>query len=343
MKRLLKLLLIVAVLVIASGAYSVWQFNLWLHKPLALESEVILQVERGSTITKTLINLANQGVVSYPKALLVYSKITKQTAIKQGEYRITPGMSWVDVNQMLISGNAIDHQLTLIEGWRAADALQALHDNPRVVRTLDSLLDPSLVNQLPAEHANPEGWFFADTYHFRSGDTDLAILLRAYNKMQTTLQQLWQQRSAGLPYDSPYQALIMASIVEKETGLASERAQIAGVFVRRLQKNMRLQTDPTVIYGLGDSYQGNLTRAHLSQPTDYNTYMIRGLPPTPIALVGYESLAAAMQPAEGDALYFVAKGDGSHQFSATLAEHNRAVRQYQILNRRDDYQSAPKQ
>jgi UPF0755 protein len=180
----------------------------------------------------------------------------------------------------------------------------------------------------PGEH--PEGRFFPDTYHFPNGTTDLDFLQRAYQTMQRRLQAAWEQRQPALILQSPYQALTLASIVEKETALASERAQVAGVFIRRLQKNMRLQTDPTVIYGLGAQFDGNLRRADLERDTPYNTYTRSGLPPTPIALPGAASLAAAVNPADGDALYFVAKGDGSHAFSDSLRQHNQAVQQYQL-------------
>ena len=202
--------------------------------------------------------------------------------------------------------------------------------------------------QLPAllglpEGSSVEGWLLPETYHYHKGLSDIDVIGIAYANMQSTLSRLWPSRDQGLPYETPYEALIMASLIEKETGTASERPEIAGVFVRRLQKNMRLQTDPAVIYGLGDRYQGNLTRAHLREPGPYNTYLNKGLPPTPIAMPGEAAIFAALHPAAGNALYFVAKGDGSHAFSATLTEHEAAVQRYQVRKRSQNYRSSPVQ
>jgi UPF0755 protein len=187
--------------------------------------------------------------------------------------------------------------------------------------------------RLGAGGMHPEGRFLPETYHYTRGLTDLDVLRRTYTAMQTALEAAWRKRAADVPLKTPYEALILASIVEKETGVAAERPQIAGVFARRLRLGMLLQTDPTVIYGLGSAFDGNLTRRHLETPTPYNTYTTAGLPPTPIALPGRDALEAAVNPAPGEALYFVAKGDGSHHFSATLAEHNRAVARYQLGRR----------
>ncbi len=200
--------------------------------------------------------------------------------------------------------------------------------------------DDRIMEAMGAKGAHPEGRFFPDTYLFTSSETDLDLLRRAFERMEEVLAAEWQAKAENLPYDSPYDALIMASIVERETGAVHEREEVAGVFVRRLEKGMRLQTDPTVIYGMGEKYQGRITRKDLRTHTDYNTYRIDGLPPTPIALPGREAIHAALNPAEGDTLYFVARGDGTHKFSKTLAEHQKAVRAFQ-LNRRSDYRSSP--
>lgn len=232
------------------------------------------------------------------------------------------------------------YRVTLVEGWTFRQALQKIRSEQKIVKSAAGSTVHAAARALGLEGGAVEGWIFPDTYVYRSGTTDIELLQQAYERMQQVLGEEWLAKGDRLPYKSPYEALIMASLIEKETGQPSERSQIAGVFVRRLNRGMRLQTDPAVIYGLGEGYNGNLTRAHLRQPTPYNTYVIRGLPPTPIALPGRAAIRAALNPEPGKSLYFVGKGDGSHHFSATLTEHNRAVREYQ-LKRRADYRSSP--
>ena len=216
----------------------------------------------------------------------------------------------------------------------------ALAKHEKIEQTLDGLSDSEVMAKLGHAGEFPEGRFFPDTYRFVRGMTDAQLLEKAYNRLEKVLAEEWQQRAPDLPYATPYEVLIMASLVEKETGVPQERGQIAGVFVRRMKIGMPLQTDPTVIYGLGERYNGKLTRAHLREPTPYNTYTIPGLPPTPIAMVGREAIHAALHPVSGSSLYFVAKGDGSHTFSDDLDAHNNAVREFQI-KRRADYRSSP--
>ena len=232
------------------------------------------------------------------------------------------------------------HQVTLPEGITLARAIEILAQQKQLVHELDGVLDQRIA-ALTSGYPGSEGLFFPDSYQYEKGASDWDILQRAFAAMQRALDEEWQHRSENLPYQSPYDALIMASIVERETGLPEERSEIAGVFVRRLYQNMRLQTDPTIIYGLGDTYQGNLRRKHLEDESNrYNTYRHKGLPPTPIALPGRAAIHAALHPQDGKTLYFVARGDGGHYFSETLAEHQQAVRKYQ-LNRRQDYRSSP--
>jgi UPF0755 protein len=237
-------------------------------------------------------------------------------------------------------GDVILHQVTLVEGWSFRQIMAALDEQAELTHLLKNKSASERLQQLNLPISALEGWFYPDTYIFSKGTSDLEILLQAYKKMRQTLDELWQTREADLPYRNDYEALIMASIVEKETGSAAERDRIAGVFVRRLRLGMRLQTDPTVIYGMGDAYVGKIGSRDLRRATDYNTYVIPGLPPTPIASPGRASLMAALHPDKSKALYFVAKGDGTSEFSDTLSEHQRAVTRYQ-LQRRSDYRSAP--
>jgi UPF0755 protein len=245
---------------------------------------------------------------------------------RAGEYRLEPGMTPPEVLARLASGQVVQHRLTLVEGWTFRQVARALDRNP-ILQHRFTLSDesqwPELLDTLGIPHL--EGWFLPETYSFTRGDTDLEVLIRAHRAMRDALNAAWAERDAGLPLQSPYELLILASIIEKETALDSERGQIAGVFVRRLQKGMRLQTDPTIIYGLGDAFDGNIRRSDLETDTPYNTYTREGLPPTPIALPGQASLQAAAHPAPGDALYFVADGNGGHTFSVTLQEHQAAV------------------
>lgn len=332
--RLILLGLVLGVGVMAYGYH-------WLNTPLQLPPEGMgYQLERGSSLSHVTADLAQREVLKHPRALSLYARLTDRTQVHAGEYQLEPGLTPTGLLTQLVEGDVILHQVTLIEGWTYEQALAALHAEPTIEAKLKGLSQAEQLRHLELDLNHPEGWFFPDTYHYVRGTTDVTLLRRAHTAMDRQLQALWETRAAGLPYESPYEALIMASIIERETGAPWEREEIAGVFVRRLQRGMRLQTDPTVIYGMGDRYQGNLTRRDLRTPSDYNTYTISGLPPTPIALPGRGALEAAMNPAEGSALYFVAKGDGTHVFSDTLEAHNRAVRAYQ-LRRQEGYRSSP--
>lgn len=327
--------------VIIAAAAVFWCLQ-WLRAPLPLPAAGLkLELQAGDSLGQLVYRLQARGALPHPRILLGYARLTGATGVKVGEYAVAAGTTPLALLEQLIDGDVISYRVTLVEGWTYAQALQALHRHPRLAATLGGLDMAQQLALLDIGLAHPEGWFFPDTYQFTAGTSDVDILRRAHQRMRRILSAAWETRAAGLPYEDLYQVLIMASIVERETGQPSERGQIAGVFVRRLQNNMRLQTDPTVIYGLGDAFDGNLRRRHLQQATPYNTYVIRGLPPTPIALPGREAIYATLNPEEGDTLYFVAKGDGSHQFSKTLEEHNRAVRRYQIVNRKKDYRSAP--
>lgn len=337
-----RLVTAVVVLLAATAVVVGWQ---WLARelaqPLALPSAGCdLVVAPGDNAKRVMQRLEQRGVLKHPALTVLYMRLTSNTNIKSGEYRLPQGITTRALVRKLVAGDVRRYTVTVIEGWTYAQALGALSRAPALVHSPDLA---ERVGKLAASvgHDVPEGLFFPDTYQYVRGTTDFDILRRAFEKMQDVLDKQWAQRADDLPYKTPYQALIMASLIEKETAVASERRQIAGVFVNRLRRGMRLQTDPTVIYALGDAYSGNLTRADLELESPFNTYRVRGLPPTPIALPGRRSIRAALHPAEGGMLYFVARGDGTHHFSRTLADHNRAVRHYQVNDRARDYRSVP--
>ena len=292
-------------------------------------------VAPGSSLTQIAQGLKDSGIIDQPRYLSFMGRWNGQASqIQAGEYLLTPGMTPTHLLELLVGGEVVQYSLTLVEGWTFKQMLAAIHQHDKIVKILDvvkpDMLHAAVMMRLGADGNHPEGLFFPDTYHFPRGTTDIEFIRRAHMAMQKRLAQEWQQRDTGLPYKTAYEALIMASIVEKETAVPAERPDIAGVFVRRLEKRMRLQTDPTVIYGLGDGFDGNIRRRDLRADTPYNTYTRHGLPPTPIALPSGEAIHAALHPAAGETLYFVAKGDGSHQFSATLEQHLAAVRKYQL-------------
>lgn len=323
---------------------ALFYFYHWLSTPVALtHAEQLFVVRSGESVQAVAKRLHAQNNLRWPLVWRLYARFVDDAPIRRGEYQWSePKLSPLAMLDKMQEGRVVKYQLTLVEGLTYKDYMQALHQHPKLVRLLSDTSPETVVVRVGIEAEHPEGWFYPDTYQFIAGDTDLSILRRSHLRMRQVLMEQWALKGEGLPYNSPYDALIMASIIEKETGAVDEREQIAGVFVRRLQKRMRLQTDPTVIYGLGDRYDGNLTRNHLRETTLYNTYRIHGLPPTPIANPGGAAIHAAMHPAHGDALYFVAKGDGSHVFSETLEAHNRAVNRFQRFQRAEQYRSAPK-
>lgn len=323
------------VMLALAGAY----FYQWLSVEQRLPNSVtVFFVEKGEGLGHVAARLEQQGAMQWPFVWRMYSRFMQPKTIKAGEYALGPYESPRSLLNRFQGGEVISYNVTFAEGLSLKEWRLLLANENKLLQKTTQLTASDIARALDIPYENPEGWFFPDTYRFEKGDSDLDILARAYEKMSVELAGVWARRKPSLPYDSAYDALIMASIVEKETGVPSERAAIAGVFIRRLERNMRLQTDPTVIYGMGDNYQGKIGRKDLQAPTPYNTYVIKGLPPTPIANPGKEAIAAALNPAEGNALYFVAKGDGSHYFSTTLNEHNNAVAKYQ-LKRRGDYTS----
>ena len=339
-----KLLLLLETGLVLAGLLlgaSAWKINSALEQPLNITQEELLDVPTGSTPSGTFNRLEADGVLEDAFWLRLYWRFNLATQpLHSGEYRMLPGMSAQGLIGLWQRGEVVQYSLTLVEGWNFRQVRAALAKNDKLEQTLAGLSDSELMEKLGHAGVFPEGRFFPDTYRFVRGMTDAEVLEKAYDRLEEVLAKEWSKRSPDVPYSEPYQALIMASLVEKETGVPQERGQIAGVFVRRMQIGMMLQTDPTVIYGLGERYNGKLTRASLREPTPYNTYVIFGLPPTPIAMVGREAIHAALNPVAGSSLYFVARGDGSHVFSDDLDAHNNAVREYQ-LKRRADYRSSP--
>jgi UPF0755 protein len=338
---IMAVLSLAAVVLVVALATVGWQS---LNRPLAVAGEgEWLEVPPGSSLAAVSRGLAERGVLPAPRLLAYYGRLTgAATRIHAGEYRLAAGTTPMTLLKQLVGGQVYLHQLTVVEGWRFRDFQQVLRAHPAVEATeLDAA---AIMTAIGAEGVDPEGQFAPDTYRFPRGISDIAIFEQAYLTMQERLVAIWDRRSPNAAVTTPYEALILASIIEKETALASERRQIAGVFSRRLQRGMRLQTDPTVIYGMGVDFDGDIRRADLTLDTPYNTYTRTGLPPTPIALPGSDALRAAVDPDDAGALYFVATGldDGSHAFSSTLEEHNRAVATYLRRLRERNQPSEPR-
>ena len=330
----------VVVLGIAVTAIAVGHIYKSITSTIPLDSVETFEVRKGDTAYSLGVKLSENGWIKYPFLTRIVARLDPEWVPKVGKYAIEPTMNLLDVMALFDSGQSIFYSITLLEGKTTQDFLSAMAARGNITMTLTGLSSEDIAKRLGLTSPHSEGQFFANTYRYHEGDTDASILKHANDLLVQTLADLWESKAAKLPYKSPYEALVMASIIEKETGVPEERPLIARVFISRLEKGMRLQTDPTVIYGLGDLYKGNLTRKGLQHSSPYNTYRIYGLPPTPIANVGREAIAAALNPGNTDALYFVAKGDGTHAFSKTLQEHNKAVREFQF-KRREDYRSTP--
>lgn len=339
-----KFLLLLEMGLILAGlavGWSAWKVNSVLQQPLHVTQERLLDVPNGTTPNRMFYRMQNEGLLDDAVWLRLYWRFNMAgTPLHTGEYRLTPGMTVEQLFDAWRRADVVQYNLTLVEGWTFRQVRSAVAKHEKIKHTLDGLSDSEVMDKLGHTGVFPEGRFFPDTYRFVRGMSDVELLQQAYMRLDEVLAKEWAERTTDLPYRDPYQALIMASLVEKETGIPQERGQIAGVFVRRLRLGMMLQTDPTVIYGMGERYNGKITRADLREPTPYNTYTITGLPPTPIAMVGREAIHAALNPSDGTSLYFVARGDGSHVFSDDLDDHNSAVREFQ-LKRRADYRSSP--
>jgi len=335
--RLARLLpgLLAAALLAAGTAWLV--FSNWLERPLAIgAAPVTVDVPRGQPFAVTARELAARGLLDHPAWLVAYARAVGADArVHAGEYELPPGTTPRSLLRLFESGAVVQHPVTIVEGWTFRDLRRALEREPHLEQTLAGRDDAAVMAALGEPGLHPEGLFFPDTYLYGKGTTDLEILRQARSRMRRELETAWNARARDLPLQTAYEALILASIVEKETALAAERPRIAGVFTERLRRGMLLQTDPTVIYGLGAAFDGNLRRADLTRDGPYNTYTRKGLPPTPIALPGAEALGAAVRPDERGELYFVATGlpDGSHEFTRTLAEHEAAVRRFLVRYR----------
>ncbi len=319
----------VAALLIVGAFALAWRYY---ERALPMTSDrVVVRIAPGSSARAIARTLQDAGVLVNAEAFVAVARATKATeSLRAGRYEIARGMSLHALIDKLRRGDVLRERLTVVEGWTYRDLRAALAANPDLKQESASMDDAQLLRAIGAAEKHPEGLFAPDTYVFDPGSSDLDVLRRAYRAQTAILQKAWEGRAQGLPFKTPYEALILASIVEKETGQATERARIAGVFINRLRRGMLLQTDPTVIYGLGDRFDGNLRKRDLLADTPYNTYTRAGLPPTPIALPGRAAIEAVLNPEHTTALYFVARGDGTSHFSETLAEHNRAVVRYQL-------------
>ncbi len=325
---------IIGILVIVSSFTIAWflmDYHRFTLSSLKLDSsETFYELQSGSTIHSISRDFEERGWIRHKEYLRIYAKLNELIDIKAGEYALSKDLGVVDLLKNFVLGKVILHQITLIEGWNIKQTIAAIRQNDKLKKTLSDTSVEDIMPALGYPELHPEGQFLPDTYTFSRNTTDRDLLKTAHIALQDVLNKGWQQRAENLPLKTPYEALILASIVEKETGVAEERPLIAGVFTTRLRKKMKLQTDPTVIYGMGDSFNGNIKRKHLLQDTPYNTYTRKGLTPTPISMPGQAAIQAVLHPREEGYLYFVAKGDGSHYFSKTLKEHNAAVRKYQL-------------
>jgi UPF0755 protein len=318
----------VLLVVAAITAYGVW----YLRTPLTMQQAPLeVEIPRGASLPSVVNSLENAGLhVHRREFVLLVRAFGRSRDLKAGNYLLAKAPTPIELLEKLTRGDVMQAEVRLIEGWTFTQLRNALDSHQDLRHDTQGLDDAEVLKRLQAAEPHPEGLFFPDTYLFAKGSSDTAVLRSAYRAMQRHLKAEWEQRQPNVPYKSPYEALIMASIIEKETGAPAERDQIGGVLVNRLRIGMRLQVDPTIIYGLGESFDGNLKKKHLLQDAPYNTYTRAGLPPTPIAMPGLASLRAAMRPTKTDAMYYVSRGDGSSQFSRNLGEHNRAVTRFQL-------------
>ncbi|MBP8168505.1 MAG: endolytic transglycosylase MltG [Azonexus sp.] len=327
MRLLIKFFSLIFLLATAAVGGAWW----WANQPLGLRSSPLdFRIVAGSSLRSAIGQMREAGVDVQPTLLALLARVNKaETGIKAGSYSINQGVTPLQLLEKLTQGQVTMGQMTLVEGWTFKQWRAKLDNHPDLIHETRGLTEAEIIDRLGLQAARLDGWLFSDTYLFDKQSSDLELLARALRSMQGKVASEWAGRAEGLPYKTSHDALVMASIVEKETGREADRTLVAAVFVNRLRKGMLLQTDPSVIYGLGDAFDGNLRKRDLQTDTPYNTYKRPGLPPTPIAMPGLASLRAALHPAASEALYFVARGDGSSEFSRTLDEHNRAVNKFQ--------------
>ncbi|WP_119396371.1 endolytic transglycosylase MltG [Salinibius halmophilus] len=326
--KLFKVFAVLFTLLLVAGGAGYWYVANELARVLPIEEAASYSVPRGQTVARTVYEFEQKGWVSNHHIWRLWWQFNERSYLHVGRYEFEPGITVAQALAKMERGDVELERITFAEGLTVKEWLALLNEAEDLKKDIE--LTPEGVAELLAIEGNPEGWLFPDTYRYAANTTVSSLLLRAKEKMQQRLDAAWAKRPEGLPLASPYEMLTLASIIEKETGQASDRPIIASVFINRLNIGMRLQTDPTVIYGLGDRFDGDLRRSHLRERTAYNTYVINGLPPTPIANPGLESIDAVINAAQTDYLYFVARGDGSSQFSTNLADHNAAVRKYQL-------------
>lgn len=327
--------LLLVLVACAAGAYGYVDYQRYLNTPVNTgDSDTTFVIQRGWSARRVATELEQRGIISKRYWFDLYARLSKKASgIKTGEFIIPADRTVPELFDIFVKGQTVQYSHSIIEGsnWKQAIAsVSASNELTHTLGDLSQLSEQSLMELLGFPGLHPEGQFFADTYAYPRGTTDIEYLKRAKQTLDRVLAEEWENRADNLPLKTPYEALILASIIEKETAVAAERPLIAQVFVSRLNKRMRLQTDPTVIYGIGDAYDGNIRRKDLNTDTPYNTYTRAGLPPTPISMVGREAINAALHPESTEALYFVSRGDGTHQFSETLEQHNAAVRKYQL-------------
>jgi UPF0755 protein len=342
--RFWRIVLVFFLLLLGSAAAMVWLGVRSLDQPLALAAPLRFKVSPGASFARIAADLAAQGVIAEPRAWVAYARLKRLApAVKAGEYEIQPGTTPRELLTKMVNGQVLLHSFTIVDGWKVQDLLEAMGHNPDIKVTLTTHA-ANLMEKLGFPGLDPEGQFLPETYRFIAGTTDVELLRQAHGALGRELDSAWADRDPDLPLRSPQELLIMASIVQKESGLPQELRLIAGLYLHRLSIGMRLQADPTVIYGMGDRYDGDIRTADLRADGPYNTYTRTGLPPTPIALAGAAVIRATAHPEKTDAVYFVAsaKGDGSHVFSATLQEHNAAVASYLAHQRRKAAEEAPR-